>query len=246
MECYFSKDKINNSLILDNDDSNHIIKVMRHKINDELIVIYEQQKYQTKIITVKPNVQCEIVKPLINSNSELSCKITLVMALLKEQKFDYVIQKAVELGVYHIVPIKLQRCVSVLTIQKAKQKVARWQKIAKAAAKQANRNMIPIISPVVFSIKDLTPYKSQLNLVSDENGNDTTWTSIINKKLLTITIIVGPEGGISREELTKLQTIGFSSISLGKLILRAETAPLFLISIINYETNLKLKGANND
>ncbi|WP_342277056.1 RsmE family RNA methyltransferase [Spiroplasma endosymbiont of Nebria brevicollis] len=246
MECYFTKDKADNTLILDTDDSNHAIKVMRHKINDEIIVIYEQQKYQTKIIITKPNVQCEIIKPLTNSNAELSCKITLVMALLKEQKFDYVIQKVVELGVHQIVPMQLKRCVSVLTTQKAEQKVARWQSIAKAAAKQANRNIIPIISPTVFMIKDLAPYKSQLNLVADENGNDTTWIACFNKKLLTTTIVIGPEGGITREEITDFHNLGFSSISLGKLILRAETAPLFLISIINYETNLKLKGVNND
>lgn len=246
MECYFTKDKLDNLLILDTDDSNHAIRVMRHKINDEIIIIYEQKKYQTKIISTKPNVQCQIIKQLTNSNGELSCEITLVMALLKEQKFDYVIQKAVELGVHQIVPIQLKRCVSKLTDQKAQQKVVRWQSIAKAAAKQANRNMIPFITPVIFMLEDLTSYKSQLNLLAYENGTDTTWTKAINEKLLTTTIVVGPEGGITDEEVIILQALGFSSISLGKLILRAETAPLFLISIINYETNLKFKGANND
>ncbi|WP_425380946.1 RsmE family RNA methyltransferase [Spiroplasma endosymbiont of Polydrusus pterygomalis] len=239
MECYFTNDKNDNILILDEEDSKHIIKVLRHKINDEIIIIYQQQKYLAKIITITTVVKCEISKILANSSSELSCKITLVMALLKEQKFDLVIQKAVELGVYQIVPLQLKRCVSVLTKTKAQQKVLRWQSIAKAAAKQSNRNLIPIITPVVFELKQLVSYHSKLNLVADENSSDINWVNEINNELSSITIIIGPEGGITSEEITILKKFNFSSISLGKLILRAETAPLFLMSIINYETNLK-------
>lgn len=125
MECYFTTHKNDNILILDEEDSKHIIKVLRHKINDEIIIVYQQQKYLTKIITITSVIKCEIIKILANSNSELSCQITLVMALLKEQKFDLVIQKAVELGVHQIVPLQLKRCVSVLTKTKAQQKVLR-------------------------------------------------------------------------------------------------------------------------
>lgn len=239
MECYFTNDKNDNILILDEEDSKHIIKVLRHKINDEIIIIYQQQKYLTKIITITLIVKCEIIKILANSNCELSCKITLVMALLKEQKFDLVIQKAVELGVYQIVPFQLKRCVSILTKAKAQQKILRWQNIAKAAAKQSNRNLIPMVTPVVFELKQLVQYRSSVNLVAYENSLDINWTKQINSELSSITIIIGPEGGITSEEITILKQFNFSSISLGKLILRAETAPLFLMSIINYETNLK-------
>lgn len=239
MECYFTNYKNNNILILDEKNSKHLIKVLRHKINDEIIIIYQQQKYLTKITTIIPVVKCEIIKVLTASNEELSCKITLIMALLKEQKFDLVIQKAVELGVYQIVPLQLKRCVSVLTTAKVKQKLLRWQNIAEAAAKQANRNLIPIIKPVIFNIKELAQYRSAVNLVAYENSLDTTWTKQINSKLLSITIIIGPEGGITTAEIAALKHLNFSDVSLGSLILRAETAPLFLISIINYETSLK-------
>lgn len=239
MECYFTNHKKNNMLILDEEDSKHLTKVLRHKVNDEIVIIYQQQKYLTKIIEITSVVKCEIINILINSNSELPCKITLVMALLKEQKFDLVIQKAVELGVYQIVPLQLKRCVSVLTKAKAEQKVCRWQNIAKAAAKQSNRNLIPIIAPVVFQLKQLAQYRSNVNLVAYENSLDTSWTNQINSKILSITIVVGPEGGISFEEITSFKQLNFNDISLGKLILRAETAPLFLMSIINFETSLK-------
>ena len=239
MKCYFTNYKINNILILDEEDSKHLIKVLCHKINDEIVIIYQEKKYLTKIIEITSVVKCEIIKILPNSNSELSCKITLIMALLKEQKFDLVIQKAVELGVYQIVPLQLKRCVSVLTKLKAVQKVLRWQNIAKAAAKQSNRNLIPIVTPVVFNLKELCGYRSHVNLVAYENSLETSWINHINNKLSSITIIVGPEGGITKEEIATLTKLNFSNISLGKLILRAETAPLFLMSIINYETSLK-------
>jgi len=245
MECYFAKQKFNDAFILDLEDSKHLIMVLRHQLNDEIVIIYEQQKYLTNIITIKPVVKCKIIKLLANHNYELPCKITLVMALLKEQKFDWIIQKAVELGVYQIVPIQLKRCVSVLNFQKAQQKVSRWQKIAKAAAQQANRNLVPIINPVVFNINDLKQYQSTLNLVADENSQNLAWTNDINDQLTTLTILIGPEGGISTNEIMTLKTLGFTNISLGKLILRAETAPLFLIAIINYQTNLLVKGAKD-
>ncbi|WJG70811.1 RsmE family RNA methyltransferase [Spiroplasma ixodetis] len=239
MECYFTNHKTNNILILDEEDSKHLIKVLRHKINDEIVIIHQEQKYLTKIIEITSVIKCEIIKTVPNSNSELRCKITLVISLLKEQKFDLVIKKAVELGVYQIVPLQLKRCVSVLTRTKAEQKVLRWQNIAKAAAKQSNRNLIPIVTPVVFDLKQLERYRSHLNLVAYENSSETSWISQINNKLSSITIIVGPEGGITKEEIATLTQLNFSNISLGKLILCAETAPLFLMSIINYETSLK-------
>lgn len=246
MECYFTNQKKDQHLILDVNDTKHIIKVLRHEINDEVVVIFNQQKYLTKIIVTNPLVICQIIKQLPNSNNELPCKITLVMALLKEQKFDFIIQKAVELGVYQIIPLQLTRCVSVLTAIKAQQKVARWQKIALAAAKQSNRNLIPFVAPVIFNLTHLMPYLSQLNLVADENASDMSWTNNINHNLTSITIVIGPEGGISAQEIIILKSLGFMNISLGKLILRAETAPIFLISIINYETNVKLLEKIND
>lgn len=239
MECYFTNHKKNNILLLDEEDSKHLTKVLRHKVNDEIVIIYQQQKYLTKIIEIAEVVKCEIINILTNSNLELSCKITLVMALLKEQKFDLVIQKAVELGVYQIVPLQLTRCVSVLTREKAKQKVCRWQNIAKAAAKQSNRNLIPTVTPVVFQLAELEKYRANLNLVAYENSLDTSWTNQINDKLLAMTIVVGPEGGITAKEIASLKQLNFSDISLGKLILRAETVPLFLMSVINFATNLK-------
>lgn len=237
MESYFATIKNKKGqLVLDLDDSKHIIKVLRHQINDEIIVNFQAEKYLTKIVALMPNVICQIIEPL-KENNELPIKVTLVMALLKEQKFDLVIQKAVELGVNKIVPIQLKYCVSIVN-NKITQKVARWQKIAKAAAKQANRNIIPEVTSVVKNIEDLKQYQSEANFLAYENENFQDWTQNLTN-INSITIVVGPEGGISPDELTSFKTLNFTNISLGLTILRAETAPLYFLSVVNYHSLLK-------
>lgn len=237
MESYFATIKNKKGqLVLDLDDSKHIIKVLRHQINDEIIVNFQAEKYLTKIVALMPNVICQIIEPL-KENNELPIKVTLVMALLKEQKFDLVIQKAVELGVNKIVPIQLKYCVSIVN-NKIMQKVARWQKIAKAAAKQANRNIIPEVTSVVKNIEDLKQYQSEVNFLAYENENFQDWTQNLTN-INSITIVVGPEGGISSDELTSFKTLNFTNISLGLTILRAETAPLYFLSVVNYHSLLK-------
>lgn len=239
MESYFATIKNKNQqLVLDADDSKHIVKVLRHQVNDEIVVNFQTEKYLTKIVTLTPNVICQIIEPL-KQNNELPIKVTLVMALLKEQKFDLVIQKAVELGVTKIVPIQLKYCVSVVN-NKIMQKVERWQKIAKAAAKQANRNIIPEVTSVVAKIQDLKQYQSEVNFLAYENENFQNWSQDF-KNIKSITIVVGPEGGISSDELISFKSLNFTNISLGLTILRAETAPLYFLSVVNYYSLLKSK-----
>ncbi len=239
MESYFAQIKNKKQqLVLDADDSKHIVKVLRHQVNDEIVVNFQAEKYLTKIVTLTPNVICQIIEPL-KQNNELPIKVTLVMALLKEQKFDLVIQKAVELGVNKIVPIQLKYCVSVIN-NKITQKVERWQKIAKAAAKQANRNIIPEVTSVVKNIQDLKQYQSEINFLAYENEIFHDWSQDLTS-INSITIVVGPEGGISADELTNFKSLNFTNISLGLTILRAETAPLYFLSVINYHSLLKNK-----
>ncbi|MGL5268811.1 MAG: RsmE family RNA methyltransferase [Spiroplasma sp.] len=234
MECYFAVGTNNTKqLILDKEDTWHINKVLRHKINDEIVVVFQEKKYLVRIITLTPIVSCQIIKELA-INSELPIKITLVMALLKEQKFDMIIQKAVELGVCFIVPIQLDHCISVVrTSDKMNNKIIRWQKIAKAAAKQSNRNIIPKIMPIVTKISDLKSYQSEVNFLAYENATVENWVSNLKGKK-SVTVVVGPEGGISEKELESFFNGDFDSISLGRTILRAETAPLYFLSVVNY------------
>lgn len=237
MECYFTSVLKKDIFYLDEEDSNHIVKVLKHKIEDEITVIFNQDKYLVKIINLKPVVNCQIIQKL-NINSEIKPKITLIMALLKEQKFDYVVQKAVELGVHKIVPIQLSRSVSVINDKnKAKAKVLRWQKIAKAAAMQSNRNIIPLVTDIVKNIDDLQQFKSESNFIAYERVSKyEKWFTDI-KAINDISIVIGPEGGISHQEVEKLEKKEFKTISLGSTILRAETAPLYFLSVINYFFN---------
>lgn len=240
MECYFAVASKQQQLILDQEDTNHISKVLRHKVDDEIVVIFEAKKYRTKIISLSPNVICQIIEDLA-SDSELPIKVTLIMGLLKEQKFDLVVQKAVELGVYRIVPMQLERSVSVVSNfndNKLASKVTRWQKIAKAAAKQSNRNIIPEIMPIATEITQLQNYQSEVNFLAYENSAIENWEPQLKAKQ-TVTVVVGPEGGISEKELQKFASLNFVNISLGKTILRAETAPLYFLSVVNYASVIK-------
>lgn len=235
MECYFANSSNKEQLILDQEDTNHIIRVLRHKIGDEIVVVFQEKKHRTKIISLTPFVVCQVIE-VLDSNSELSIKVTLVMGLLKEQKFDVVVQKAVELGVYQIVPIQLERSISVVSKfddKKLASKVARWQKIARAAAKQANRNIIPEIMPIVTKLSQLQKYQSELNFLAYENASAENWAPKLATKQ-SVTIVVGPEGGISAKELQDFAKLNFASINLGRTILRAETAPLYFLSVVNY------------
>lgn len=241
MECYFAnQQEKSQNLILDHDDTKHITKVLRHKLNDQITVIFNQQKYLTKIIKLEPLVVCQIISTVSESNSELPIKVTLIMALLKGEKFDLVIQKAVELGVYQIVPIQLERCISTIdNHDKGNKKLLRWQNIAKAAAKQANRNIIPVIQPLTTNLENVSKFKSDVNYLAYENEkNINSWTKSLDDKK-TVTIVIGPEGGISNKELNIFAQLGFNNISLGPTILRAETAPLYFLSVINYYQTFK-------
>lgn len=241
MECYFANSSNNaNQLILDQEDTKHIVRVLRHKLNDEIVVVFQAKKYLVKIVSLAPFVVCQIIKSLA-SDSELAIKVTLVVGLLKEQKFDFVIQKAVELGVHRIVPIQLERSIS--TISNANQsklinKVERWQKIARAAAKQANRNIIPEVTPILSKIAELKSYQSDVNFLAYENTSTGDWQATL-ETAKSVTIVIGPEGGISEKELGAFAALNFSNISLGKTILRAETAPLYFLSVVSYYATMK-------
>lgn len=240
MESYFAATRNKEQLVLDQNDTHHLVRVLRHKIGDEVVVVWQATKYLTKIINLEPVAVCQIIKALPNE-SELPVQVTLIMALLKEQKFDLVVQKAVELGVTRIVPIQLTRSVSIVSNLKADKltsKVERWQKIAKAAAKQSNRNVIPEVTPIVTQIASLKSYQSDVNFVAYENAVIGNWEPKLKAKK-SVSVVVGPEGGISEQELEQLAQLNFAMISLGKTILRAETAPLYFLAVVNYYTTMK-------
>lgn len=233
MQRYFGIEKINDNLILDISDYHHIKNVMRMKDDDKIEVVIDNKVYLGCIENVKSGINVKLI-------SELECEldnmpqINLIIPLLKENKMDLILQKSAEMGVSRITICPFSRCM-VKVNSKINNKVNRWRRIVKEASEQSFRNNIPEIL-LVTKIEDLKNL-SGLNFVCSTKkiGNNLKMVLTKNRNCDTINIVIGPEGGLSNEEEDYLNNIGYDSVTLGKRIMRVESVPLFLLSIINYE-----------
>ncbi len=233
MQRYFA---LNKKLELDLSDIHHISKVMRMKPNDKIEIIYNNDIYVCELTEVSVNnVKVEVIEKKTQDN-ELPINITIGVSLVKEQKWDYILQKATELGVSEIIPLEFSRTIIKIEESKALKKLERWHKICKEASEQSHRTVIPNILGIT-KIKDLIKSDYDLKIVCSTSKNAINLKQILSKceKCGRILIVIGPEGGISPSEEELLISNGFLRTSLGNFILRVETAPLFVLSAINYE-----------
>lgn len=234
MQRYFVKelDK-NNTFTLSENDSYHIKKVMRKKLGDLIEVVCNETVYICTIIDIENNVKC-VVNEILDNNNELPVEVTIAQSLIKEQKMDYCLQKATELGVKTIIPLSTQNCV-VKIDSKEEKKVNRWQTIVKEASEQSKRNTIPTVTKV-FNINDLLNSDHDIKILCTVNSASTSFKRVLSNAKINdrIIIVVGPEGGFTKNEEQKLIESGYISVSLGNLVLRSETVALYVLSIINY------------
>jgi 16S rRNA (uracil1498-N3)-methyltransferase len=211
-------------------------KVMRMKENDKIEVIYDEVVYLCEITTLSVNsVKLKVLNKKITED-ESSVKVTIAISLVKEQKWDFILQKTTELGVSQIIPLSLSRTLIKLDNNKYNKKCERWNKICKEAAEQSHRVTIPNISKQM-NINDLVKLDYDLKIVCSTTDVNQNLKQVLSKhkRYDRILVVIGPEGGISPAEEELLATNGFIKTSLGKFILRVETAPLFVMSAINYE-----------
>lgn len=223
------------------DDVNHIKNVLRMREGEEIAVCDgEGMDYLCAIKEMnQKNVQVQIVSSK-KTETELPAKIYLFQGLPKKDKMDLIIQKTVELGVHEIIPVSMKR--SVVKIEEGKKeakKLERWNSIAESAAKQSKRGMIPAVHSVM-RLKEAVEYAKQLDLtvVPYENEKGMTHTKAIVEKAIkqkTIGIFIGPEGGFDDSEIELLQSCNMETVTLGKRILRTETAGLCMMSILMFE-----------
>ena len=234
MQRYFCKCKDNNKFILNNDDSYHIKTVMRMNKNDLIEIIYKEELYICKIEEFNPVVAS--IKDKLNDYNELDIKVTICQSLVKESKMDYILQKSTELGAYSFIPIKVKNSIIKISDKDFVKKQERWQKIVKEASEQSKRNIIPKVEKLL-DIKEIVNLDYDLKLICTVNEVSTTLKYVLQKykKCATMIIVIGPEGGFTSEEERFLIEHGFLSVSLGKLVLRTETASLCALSMINYE-----------
>ena len=218
-------------------DVNHIKNVLRMKQGEKIRVSNQKgQDYFCSIIELGNDfVQADILDSEA-ANTELSSKIYLFQALPKGDRMETVIQKAVELGVHEIIPVAMKYCVVKLDAKKAENKRKRWQAIAESAAKQSKRSLIPVVHEVM-SFKEALSYAKEckVNLVPYENerGMEATKEAVLElKKDDTISVMIGPEGGFSEEEIELVKEENMKIISLGKRILRTDTAAIATLSML--------------
>lgn len=232
MQRYFALNKIDNNFILDSGDLHHISKVMRMKNGDFIEVVFDKKLYKCKV-KFDSCVNITLEEQILDNSGDI-LDVVLVIPVLKEQKMDLILQKATELGVSRIIPILTERTV-VKVNDKEMKKIDRWKRIVKEASEQCKRIDVPVIESVK-KINELI-FDDGVKLVCSTVENSKNIKNIMHsiKKYDKMYIVVGPEGGLSISEEQKLNDLGFISISLGNRIMRVETVPLFVLSILNYE-----------
>ena len=235
MQRYFAKEKENNYLILQKSDLHHIKNVMRMNINDKIECIYNKKLYICKVIDLSDN-KVEILEELPDNN-ELNIEVSIAIALVKEQKFDLIIQKLTELGVSKIIPLQMERSIVKLDNKKLSKKKERWESICKEASEQSKRNIIPEITDIK-SLKDLSKEQYDLKIFGSTINKENLVNNYLqtNKNYAKIICVIGPEGGISSKEEDELIKMNYIPVSFGNRILRVETAAIFIASIINYSS----------
>ena len=218
------------------EDGRHIAKSLRMKEGENLTLCSPSGTVHNCVIQKAEGDFVEVrVLSSEQSEAEPNVKVTLYQALPKGDKMDFIIQKAVEIGVTEIVPVISSRCVSRPDQKSLNKKVVRWQKIAKQAAMQSGRGIVPKVSEAVSFKNGVENAKGEKVIFYELGGEGV--REILSDKPKEISIFIGSEGGFSGEEVDLVLKNDGRKATLGKRILRAETAPLVALTVIMYETN---------
>ncbi|GFI64507.1 ribosomal RNA small subunit methyltransferase E [Lachnospiraceae bacterium] len=228
------------SVIITGSDVNHIKNVLRMRVGEELSVSNGQdgKEYRCGIAAFEEDrIVCEL-RFIKEDNVELPARVYLFQGLPKADKMELIIQKAVELGVSGIIPVASRRCVVKLEEKKAAARRQRWKGIAEAAAKQSRRGIIPEVCQVTdFREAVRMAAHMDVRLIPYElaEGMDKTRALIDGiRPGQSVAVFIGPEGGFEQEEISLAEENGIEAITLGRRILRTETAGLAVLSWIGY------------
>lgn len=228
------------SIRITGSDVNHIRNVLRMKKGEHILVSDGiDREYECEILNLQSDVIEAKVVDVFGSCAELPAKITLFQGLPKADKMEWIIQKAVELGASEIVPVVTKRTVVKLDAKKAKKKTDRWNAIALSAAKQAKRGRIPDVKPPMM-LSEAFEYSSSFDAsiipYEDAEGISHSREVIAGLKgKKRIGIFIGPEGGFEEQEIETAKEFHIVPITLGKRILRTETAGMTVLSILMFE-----------
>ncbi|MBE5737006.1 MAG: 16S rRNA (uracil(1498)-N(3))-methyltransferase [Clostridiales bacterium] len=229
---------------IDGEHFNHILNVLRMRVGDEFLVTFDQSCHLCQIKEIFQTSLTAQITQRDYLDSNLSIDLYLFQGLPKSDKLELIIQKAVELGVKEIIPVQMERSIAKIEQNKVKQKTQRFNAIAQSAAEQSKRTIIPqVLEPLSFTLalekaKELdlllVPYENQKGILSTKEA-----LSLI-KKGDKVGVIIGPEGGFSPNEIALAEKDGGKLISLGKRILRTETAAITALSMLMLHAEMNL------
>ncbi|MGN1230634.1 MAG: 16S rRNA (uracil(1498)-N(3))-methyltransferase [Anaerotignum sp.] len=235
---FFNKNDISQGQVqLFGEDEKHIKTVLRARVGEEMTLCDgEGMDYQCRIASMERGVLLDILSKEV-CETEPKTKITLYQGLPKADKMELIIQKCVELGVDRIMAVSTERAIVKLDKKESK-KLERWQKIAEAAAKQSGRGKIPEIGQKVLKFKEAVAEAKELDgaIIPYEKEQETGIRQFVQGfQGESIGVFIGPEGGFAEEEIALAQENGITPITLGKRILRTETAGMTTAAILLYE-----------
>ena len=231
MQQYFSTSRKDNTLYLNNDDLNHIKNVMRMKENDEIIVVHEDKSYICSLN--KDLLSCEIKDLFKEENT--NNRFVVYVPLLNDEKLKYIFQHGTELGITDFVVVEYEHCKYKLPKKDYEKKLIRWNKIIKEASEQSYRINKPRLEKII-DVKNIESI-SNVNIMCslDKYNVKNIWKVLTVENCNdTISLVFGPEGGLSKNEEDLLVSKGFIKTSLGSDVLRTETVPLMIASILKY------------
>ena len=214
--------------VFEPDQAHHIRDVLRMKDGDEVrLVTHSGKAFMSQLVFEKEKVTAIVSKESMQSDER---EIICIASLLKREPWELLIQKACELGASRIVPLETRRTIIHLDDKEKKKKLQRWNKIALEACQQSNRTSICKVEEPI-RLKDIDAWKRDVNLVAYESENDLLLRDAISEAG-SVSFVIGPEGGFEASEIDFLTGRGFTAVSLGNRILRAETAAMFVLSVI--------------
>ncbi|WP_018393976.1 16S rRNA (uracil(1498)-N(3))-methyltransferase [Bacillus sp. 37MA] len=236
-----------NKITITGEDFHHISRVMRMEAGSCIYTVHPDGRTSISTITeIKESEAVAEVTEWVKRSVELPADVVVSTGLVKGDKFDYIIQKGTELGAAGFVPFEASRSVVKWDRKKGAKKTERWQKIAKEAAEQSHRSRIPFVSEpvsltqVIESGKDFDMLLFAFEETAKAGDMSVFYEAVSGlsegKRLL---IVTGPEGGFSEKEAEQLTKGGFTACALGPRILRAETAPLYVLSAVSFYLELK-------
>ena len=231
MQQYFAKNKKDNTFILNDEDYNHIKNVMRMKEHEKIIVVYNDKSYICSLNKdyLSANIE-EVFKENNNKND-----LTIYVPLLQEDKLSYIFKHGTELGVTKFIVVQYEHCKYKLPKKDFEKKLIRWNKIIKEASEQSYRINKPLLNDII-EVKNIESNANVNILCSLDKTDVKNICKVLTKDTSkgTINLVFGPEGGLSKNEEDIISSKGFIKTSLGEDILRTETVPLMIASIVKY------------